>query len=110
MNVPFLLFRAVLFAAFMAVLVGDPMVHADDDVTPEFRYDLFAQGLNTGQFALDYPKAVTKLDSNDPKTQAAGLMTLSATGELAAIPFIVPRLDSTCRMALEVGFIQGYLD
>lgn len=94
MKVPPVVLRAVLLASFVTTVVGDPVAHAVEDVTQEFRYGLFVERLNTGQFALDYPGAVKKLDSNDAKIQVAGLMTLSATGELAAIPFIVRLLDS----------------
>ena len=94
MKVPFSLLLAILFGPSAAALTGDPVAYAVEEETPEFRYDLFTQSLNTGQFALDYPKAVKKLDSTDPKIQVAGLMTLAATGELAAIPFIVHLLDS----------------
>jgi HEAT repeat protein len=81
----------------MAAVAGAPLTHAVEDVTQESRYKLFVQELNTEQFALDYPKALKNLDSNNSETQVTGLMTASATGELAAIPFIADLLESKDR-------------
>jgi HEAT repeat protein len=92
MKVQFL--RAVLLASFLAALVGAPVAQAIEEETAEFRYDMFAERLSTGQFARDYPKAVKNLDSPDSKLRVAALKTLAATGEIAAIPFVVPQLDS----------------
>ena len=94
MNVPLVLRRSLLIATLLATVVANPLAEA---VTPDLRYQLFVQKLETKQLTLDYPKAIRNLDANDTETQMTGLMTLSATGELAAIPFIVPLLDSQDR-------------
>lgn len=97
MNVPLVLRRSLLIATLLATVVANPLAQAVEAVTPELRYQLFVQKLETKQLTLDYPKAIRNLDANDTETQMTGLMTLSATGELAAIPFIVPLLDSQDR-------------
>lgn len=97
MKMPSVWIRTVLLASLLAAMAANPVAQAVDDVTPELRYKLFIQKLDTKQFTLDYAKAVRNLDSDDSETQVTGLMTLSATDELAAIPFIVPLLDSKDR-------------
>jgi len=81
----------------MAAVTGVPLTHAMEDSTQESHYKLFVQELKTEQFALDYPKVLKNLDSNNSEAQVTGLMTASATGELAAIPFIVDLLESKDR-------------
>ena len=61
------------------------------------RYDAFVQSLDHRLLAEDYPGAVRNLDSPDPKKQIVGIKTLAATEEVAAIPLIVPFLDSEDR-------------
>jgi hypothetical protein len=57
-------------------------------------YDAFVESLDHRSLAEDYPGAVRNLDSPDPKEQIVGIKTLAATEEVAAIPLIVPFLDS----------------
>ena len=61
------------------------------------QYAVFVASLNHRQLAEDYPGAVRKLDSPDPKQQIVGIKTLAATDEVRAIPWIVPLLDSEDR-------------
>ncbi len=57
----------------------------------------FPKDRSIGQLAKDYPGAVRKLDSPDPKQQIVGIKTLAATDEVPAIPWIVPLIDSKDR-------------
>ena len=52
------------------------------------------KSLNHQVIRQHYPEAVRKLDSTDPKEVIVGLRILAATGEPAAIPWIVPHLES----------------
>lgn len=68
-----------------------------DEQALKQRYDAFVKALDDKRIATDYPKAVEKLDSPDPKVQIAGIKTLAATDEIEAIPWIVPFVDSEDR-------------
>ncbi|MEE3369435.1 MAG: hypothetical protein VX346_08840 [Planctomycetota bacterium] len=104
MKVPCVLKPAVILVSLIAAVAGVPLTHAMADSTHESRYKLFVQELNTKQFALDHPKAQKNLDSNNSEAQMTGLMTASATGELAAIPPIVDLLESKdCNVRICAG-------
>lgn len=86
-------FRICLIAFTLSVAVPVTSV-AHDEQALKNRYDEFVEMLDTKQTAKDYPKALERLDSEDPKEQLAGMKTLAATGDIEAIPWIVPFLDS----------------
>ena len=68
-----------------------------DEALLKRQYDAFVESLDHRKLAEDYPGAVRNLDSPDPKRQIIGIKTLAATEEVAAIPLIVPFLDSEDR-------------
>ena len=84
--------RVALLSLLWSVFV--PFASAHDEQALKCRYDDFVETLDIKQIAKDYPKAVERLDSEDPKEQLAGLKTLAATGDIETIPWIVPFLDS----------------
>lgn len=86
--------RFMLLLVAVLALPKSPLIAETKELTAEARYNSFVQGLDTGRIARGYPEAVKKLDSTDPKSQIHGMKTLAATGDIAAIPFIVPFLDS----------------
>ncbi len=73
-----------------------------DEQTLKQKYDAFIESLDHKQIAEEYPKAVQRLDSTDPKEQVAAIKTLAATGEVEVIPWIVPFVDS------ENGHVRVY--
>ena len=94
-------------AAFVLVsvlLVGNGFASSQADVAPrpakpneeELRksWDKFLQATDSQRVAKDYPKAIQNLKSAEADQQVAGLATLSATGEIEVIPWIVPLLDA----------------
>jgi hypothetical protein len=68
-----------------------------DEQVLKQRYNAFVESLDKERIAKDYPRAVEKLDSPDPKMQIAGIKTLAATEEIEVIPWIVPILNSEDR-------------
>jgi hypothetical protein len=80
----------------LAVGASAPAVPPDEEAMRR-DYENLVQRLDHKRIAQDYPKAVEHLDSADPQVQMAGLKTLAATGEVSAIPWIVPLLDSEDR-------------
>ena len=77
--------------------VGTAEGQEDREQALKQRYDAFVESLDHRKLAEDYPGAVRNLDSPDPKKQIVGIKTLAATEEVAAIPLIVPFLDSEDR-------------
>lgn len=77
--------------------VGTAEGQEDREAALKRRYDAFVESLDHRKLAEDYPGAVRNLDSPDPKKQIVGIKTLAATEEVAAIPLIVPFLDSEDR-------------
>jgi hypothetical protein len=65
-----------------------------DETAMRRDYENLVQTLDHKRIARDYPQAVEHLDSSEPQVQIAGLQTLAATGEVEAIPWIVPLIDS----------------
>ena len=96
--------KPLLFLFAVTAIAGHPLAgHADeaqarhDEQALKQRYDAFVESLDHRKLAEDYPGAVRDLDSPDPKKQIIGIKTLAATEEVAAIPLIVPFLDSEDR-------------
>jgi hypothetical protein len=77
--------------------VGTAAGQQDREAALKERYDAFVESLDHRTLAEDYPGAVRNLDSPDPKKRIVGIKTLAATREVAAIPLIVPFLDSEDR-------------
>jgi len=88
-------FVVLLFA--LATAVVPTAAASPNETLLKQRYDVFVQSLDHRSLAEDYPGAVRKLDSTDPKKQIIGIKTLAATEEVKAIPWIVPFLDSEDR-------------
>jgi len=84
----------VVFLMLAVVAAAAP---PPDEQTLKQKYDAFIQSLDHKRVAGDYPKAVQKLDSTDPKEQIAAIKTLAATGEVEVIPWIVQFVDSEDR-------------
>ena len=57
----------------------------------------FAKSLDTETFAKDYPGAIRDLGSPEPAKVVTALNVLGATEKIAAVPFMVPLLDSADR-------------
>ncbi len=76
-----------------AVSSASAQTGLDEDALKQ-KYNAFIESLDHKRIAKDYPKAVQKLDSTDSKEQIAAIKTLAATGEVEAIPWIVPFIDS----------------
>jgi hypothetical protein len=87
---------ARVFTVVLMAWVAAPLAAADqaDKARLKQRYDAFVESLDHRKLAEDYPGAVRNLDSPDSKKQIVGIKTLAATEEVAAIPLIVPLLDS----------------
>lgn len=57
-------------------------------------FDAFIESLDSLSISKNYPKAVQKLLSGDPKKQVQGLNTLTATEEIEVIPWLLLFLES----------------
>jgi hypothetical protein len=91
--------RLLIIPLFVLVLctltaAGDILPSKHDEPTLKQAYEAFVESLGRERISRDYPGAVRQLDSTDPKTVVIGLKTLAATEDPAAIPWIVPYLDS----------------
>ena len=71
-----------------------PAYPAKSEVELRARYEQFADSLDTIKITREYPKAIQNLLSGAPQRQTTALATLSATGEVETIPWMVPLLDS----------------
>jgi len=91
------LFAVTAMAAQSLAGHGGEAQSRHDEQALKQRYDAFVEPLDHRKLAEDYPGAVRNLDSPDPKKQIVGIKTLAATEEVAAIPLIVPFLDSEDR-------------
>ena len=86
--------HAVLLVALTGLAVAaDPAARATDDVLRK-SWETYEKSLDAAKIAKDYAGAVQNLKSTEADKQLAGLATLSATGEIDAIPLLVPLLDS----------------
>jgi HEAT repeat protein len=87
----------VILIALAAAVVPTAAAPPNEDELKR-QYDAFVESLDHRSLAEDYPGALRNLDSPDPKKQIVGITTLAATEEVAAIPLIVPYLDSEDRI------------
>ena len=67
---------------------------AKSEVELRERYEHFADSLDTLKITREYPKAIQNLLSGDPHRQSVALAILSVSGEVEALPWMVPSLDS----------------
>jgi hypothetical protein len=58
-------------------------------------FNAFLESIDALKVTRDYPMAVRKLLSYDPGKQMQAMETLSATGEIEVIPWLLPFLDTT---------------
>lgn len=98
------LLKTLLIGALMGcfTLMG-PLPEARPDQRAEPRksevelrksYEQFVDSLDTLKIVREYPRAIQHLLSADPERQVIGLRVLSASGEVEAIPWMVPHLDA----------------
>jgi len=65
-----------------------------DEVVLQRQFDEFISSLDYLKVSKDYPEAIRKLLSGNPKKQNEAVRTLAETGEIEVIPWLLPLLDS----------------
>ena len=71
-----------------------PLPPKYDEAVLQKDFDAFMESLDMLTVSKDYPKAVRKLLSGDPKKQIQAVKTLAETGEIEVIPWLLLFLEA----------------
>lgn len=91
-----------LFLICASAALPFPRLLADDAAPPatydetelKQQYEDFVESLDIHKISTGYPAAVKKLLSGSPQKQVEAVKTLAETGEVEAIPWLIPFLDA----------------